>query len=50
MDFGRCFLIALVVSPGNDVNQSSSIALQSVFTGSDPMVALWNAINLAIVG
>jgi hypothetical protein len=30
--FGRCFLIALLVSPGNDVNQLLSIALQSVLT------------------
>jgi hypothetical protein len=50
MDFGRCFLIALLVRPGTDVNQSLSMALQSVFTGSDPIVALWNAINFAIVG
>jgi hypothetical protein len=50
MDFSRCFLIALLVRPGTDVNQSLSMALQSVFTGSDPIVALWNAINFAIVG
>jgi hypothetical protein len=50
MDFGRCFLIALLVSPGNDVSQSLSIALQSVLTGRDPGVALRNAINLVMVG
>jgi hypothetical protein len=33
MDFGRCFLIALLVSLGNDVSQSLSIALQSVLGG-----------------
>ena len=39
IDFGRCFRMALLVSPGNDVSQSLSIALQSVLTGRDPRVA-----------
>jgi hypothetical protein len=50
IDFGRCFLIALLVSPRNKVSQSLSIALHSVLTGRDPMVALRNAINFATVG
>jgi hypothetical protein len=48
--FGSYFLIALLVSLGNDVNQSLSIALQSVLTGNDPIIALRYAINFAIVG
>jgi hypothetical protein len=48
--FGRCFLIALLVIPGNDVSQLLFIALQSVLTGNDPIVALRYAINFAIVG
>jgi hypothetical protein len=50
IDFGRCFLIALLVNQGKDVNQSLSMALQSVLTGRDPMVALRYAISFAIVG
>ena len=50
IDFGRCFLIAALVKPGNDVNQSLSMALHSVLIGSDPIVALWYAINFAMVG
>ena len=50
IDFGRCLLTAALVNPGNDVNQSLSMALHSVLTGSDPIVALWYAINFAMVG
>jgi hypothetical protein len=50
IDFGRCFLIALLVNPGKEVNQSLSMALQSVLTGRDHIVALRYAISFAIVG
>jgi hypothetical protein len=50
IDFGRQFLIALLVNPGNEVNQSLSMALHSVLTGSDPIVPLRYAINYTIVG
>ena len=50
IDFGRCLLTALLVKPGNDVNQPLSIALHSVLTGSDPIVAFCYAINFAMVG
>jgi hypothetical protein len=40
IDLGRCFWIALLVNPGNDVSQSLLIALHSVTTGSDHIVAL----------
>jgi hypothetical protein len=48
--FGRCFLIALLVNQGKDVNQSLSMSLQSALTGRDPIVALSYAINFAMVG
>ena len=38
--WGRCFLTAVLVRLGNEANQSSSVALHSVFTSRDPIVAL----------
>ena len=50
IDSGRCFLTALLVRQGDEVNQSLLMALHSVFTRRDPIVALRYAINFAIVG
>jgi hypothetical protein len=49
IDFGRCFLMALLVNSGKVVNQSLSMALQSVLTGNEPIVALRYAISFAII-
>ena len=49
IDLGRCFLIALLVRQGNEVSQSLSMALQIVFTGRDPIVALRYTISFAII-
>jgi hypothetical protein len=50
IDFGRCFLIELLVNSEKEVNQSLSMALQRVLTGSDPIVAWRYAISFVIVG
>jgi hypothetical protein len=38
--WGRCFLTAVLVRLGNEANQSSLVALHSVFSSRDPIVAL----------
>ena len=50
IDLDRCFLITLLVRPGNEVSQSLSMALQqSVFTDRDPIVVLRYTISFAII-